>query len=396
MALASPNIKKYDFIDALRGLAILGIIFTHSTLSIKPTNATLLRLAREGMTGVQLLFIVSALTICMSWAYRRNTEMFATRNFFIRRFFRIAPMFYLAIVFYIFVNGVSPTSWAPNGIKWWFIPITALFLHGFHPETNNSVVPGDWVIAVEMIFYFMVPFLVPLIKSIKSCIMFFILSLVLYRLNFILVQHLFVYPESQRSFVNVFAYFNFLSQFPVFVIGIFTYLIFQKNYPYRIIAIVCGILLFVLGFLFWYPLPKISVFLPPYNHMVILFHLPRRIVILSSFPHHIIAGALFAVFTILLANCSTRLLVNRFTIMLGKLSFSMYLIHFAVLTYFSRLGFSNLFPETNMASFLHFFCAVFVSVFLSFFLYKYIEQPGIAMGRRLITMLETRNKSSVG
>lgn len=396
MTFPSQDIKKYDFIDALRGLAILGIIFTHSTLSVKPTNEALLKLAREGMTGVQLFFIVSALTICMSWAYRRDTEIFTTRNFFIRRFFRIAPMFYFAILLYIFVNGVSPTQWAPNGIQWWFFPITALFLHGFHPETITSVVPGGWVIAVQMSFYFIVPFLLPHIKSIKSCIIFFLISLVLYKLNFILVQHLFVYPESQRHLLYSFSYFNFLSQLPVFIIGILTYLIFQKNYSARSIAIVCSILFFILGFLFLYPLPQISVFLPPYNHMVILLHLPRRIVILSSFPHHIIAGALFAVFTLLLANCSTRLLINRFTIMLGKLSFSIYLIHFAVLTYFSTLGFSSLFPETNIASFLHFFCVVFVSAFLSFFLYKYIEQPGIALGRRLITKLEARKKSNVG
>ena len=66
----------------------------------------------------------------------------------------------------------------------------------------------------------------------------------------------------------------------------------------------------------------------------------------------------------------------------------MYLTHFAVLTYFSKLGFSGIFPKSNLASLLHFLCIVLVTAIASVLFYKYIEKPGIALGKRLIEKME--------
>lgn len=199
------GMKKYEFIDALRGLAILGVIFTHSAVVVVPSSAMLQWFASEGARGVQLFYIASAVTLCLSWAARRSHEIFPIRNFFIRRFFRIAPMFYFAILLYICINGFSPASEAPNGIKWWFIPVTALFLHGFHPETVNGIVRGGWSVAVEMMFYFILPFLVRYIKTIKSCVIFFMGSMVLYGFNkFVVVNLFFTRQTSKISCINLY------------------------------------------------------------------------------------------------------------------------------------------------------------------------------------------------
>jgi peptidoglycan/LPS O-acetylase OafA/YrhL len=372
--MLQSDIKKYGFIDALRGIAILGVILVHSSQSVAPTNSTLLWFMGEGARGVQLFYVASALTLCMSWAARSSHETFPIKNFYIRRFFRIAPMFYIAILIYIFVNGFSPSYWAPNGIEWWFVPITAAFLHGFHPETITSVVPGGWSIAVEMSFYFILPFLLPHIKSIKSCSIIFVISLVLSGLNLLIVPHIFSYPESQQYLLINFSFLNFLGQLPVFIIGIFGYLILREKYPRKKIAIVCGSFFVVLLLAFLYP----------------AFKLPNNFIAEKLFilPHHFIAGGLFTVFALLLANWPIRLFVNRITTTIGKLSFSMYLTHFAILTYFSRLGFSDIFPKTNLASFIHFLCVVLVAAVVSLFFYRYIEKPGIALGKRLIEKLE--------
>ena len=68
-------------------------------------------------------------------------EIFQFQIFTLGDTFRIAPMFYVGILAYTLMEGFSPTYWTPNGVKWWFIPITATFLHGFNPETINSIVP---------------------------------------------------------------------------------------------------------------------------------------------------------------------------------------------------------------------------------------------------------------
>jgi len=354
-----PDLKKYAYIDALRGIAILGVILVHSSQAVAPVSGRLLRFMSMGARGVQLFYIASALTLCRSWMTRSGREASPIRNFYIRRFFRIAPMFYIAIVAYVFLNGLSPSYWAPNGIRWWFIPVTAAFMHGFHPETITSVVPGGWSIAVEMTFYLMLPVLLRHIKSIRSCLFFLIISLGLFSLNKFLVPRIFSYPENQNYLVENFAYFNFLGQFPVFIFGILCHLVLQKNYGRVRIALV-GLPLFIA--------------------LLLLFF---------KSSHHIIASALFlSVFALLVANWPTRLIVNRVTTTLGKLSFSLYLTHFAILIYFSRFGLTGIFPKSNVGSLIHFMCVVLAATILSAFSYRYIEKPGISLGKRLITKLE--------
>jgi len=372
--MIKSDINKYDYIDALRGIAILGVILVHSSQSVEPTSAILLWFMREGARGVQLFYVASALTLCMSWAARSCHEKSKIRNFYIRRFFRIAPMFYIAILAYIFLNGFSPVYWAPNGINWWFIPITATFLHGLHPETITSVVPGGWSIAVEMSFYLILPFLLPHIKSKKSCIFFFVISLMLSGLNMLIVPHIFSYPESQQYLVNNFVFLNFFGQFPVFIIGIYGYLIIFDKYDNKRIAIYGGSTFFILMLAFLYP--------------VFGFNKNFFIDKLFLIPHHFIAGGLFTVFALLLGKWPINILVNKLTTFLGKLSFSMYLTHFAVLTYFSSLGFSGIFQKSNISSLLHFLCIVLVSAVASLFFYKYVEKPGIKFGKFLIDFLE--------
>ena len=226
----TEDIRKYDFIDALRGYAILMVLLVHSSQSVAPINQTLQRLMNNGARGIQLFYIASALTLCMSWRFRSRHEISPVRNFIIRRFFRIAPMFYVAIVFYVILYGFSPRYGAPNGFEWWSVPLTALFLHGFHPETITSVVPGGWSIAVEMNFYLVLPLLLHYLTTIKSSIYFFLFSLCLYGISRLIFYHLFsgMYPTNQQYLVSMFIYMNFFGQLPVFAIGICVYFAFSE------------------------------------------------------------------------------------------------------------------------------------------------------------------------
>ena len=73
-------------------------------------------------------------------------------EFFVRRFFRIAPAFYLAILFYICLGNRTVLL----GAKWhrhWQVLLTIAFLHGWYVESINAVVPGGWSIAVEVMFH---------------------------------------------------------------------------------------------------------------------------------------------------------------------------------------------------------------------------------------------------
>ena len=139
--------RRYDYIDALRGYAILMVIAVHSSQYFETLAAD--RLITAGARGVQLFFVASGITLCLSWMARNDGAL----PFYVRRFFRIAPMFYLAIVFFIFTRGFSPSFYAPDGIGLRHILMTATFTHGMMVDTITSLVPGSWSIADEMMFY---------------------------------------------------------------------------------------------------------------------------------------------------------------------------------------------------------------------------------------------------
>jgi len=91
--MTPAEVPKYDYIDALRGLAVLGVVSVHTTQLVRPASAGLQTLATAGGSGVQLFYLASALTLFLSLATRKSTERNSTLKFFIRRYFRIAPCF---------------------------------------------------------------------------------------------------------------------------------------------------------------------------------------------------------------------------------------------------------------------------------------------------------------
>jgi peptidoglycan/LPS O-acetylase OafA/YrhL len=84
-------LHRLSYIDALRGSAILGGRVVHcggQVPSMMPATAW-------GARGAQLFFVMSALTLMASWS--RSND--GAAPFHVRRLFRIAPMFWLALIF---------------------------------------------------------------------------------------------------------------------------------------------------------------------------------------------------------------------------------------------------------------------------------------------------------
>jgi len=376
MVHVPSRLKKYQFIDALRGYAILGVLAVHSAQSVSPRHGFLHTIMAGGARGVQLFYIASALTLCLSWRFRSAHEEHPTRNFYMRRFFRIAPMFYIAIVLYVLLNGFAASYWAPNGIKWWFVLLTALFLHGFHPETIDSVVPGGWSIAVEMTFYLTFPLLMKYIKSIPSSLAFLALSLLLCKLSNLIFYQIYYdsYPAHQQYLVSSFLSQNFFGQMPVFAIGILSCFIFENKNTLKRTVLICDC-----AFAFMVLL----------EFIVLLPHFGTNLL-----SNYIVFSGIFALGALNLAIFPVRLLVNGVITLIGEISFSMYLVHFAVIYGLSRSGFTSLFKLGDVSSLLYFLCVVAVTAAVSRFLYAAIETQGILFGKRLIGKLEASARSA--
>lgn len=361
--MSEINIKKYDYIDAIRGIAITLVVLVHASQYVKPLSSWLLAVMGEGASGVQLFYVASAMTLCMSWVARHGKDVYPVRSFYLRRLFRIAPMFYLAIILFLLLNGTAASYFAPNGISWWFVPMTALFLHGFHPETINSVVPGGWSVAVEMTFYLVFPLLM-CVRKFHYLLFILIACIVLQQFNATLSSMVFTYEAPQAYLIERFAFFNFFSQLPVFIMGIMAYLYLVKNQAVGLKTLLLGGAVFLLLLLeFWRPSQ-------------------------TFVQHHVVAGGMFAIFSIFLAYRPTVLLVNRLTVFLGKLSFSMYLVHIAVLKILGNAQINLLFGSGDLNSLLFFLFVLTLTAGVSWLTYRFVEKPGIALGRRLIDKLE--------
>jgi peptidoglycan/LPS O-acetylase OafA/YrhL len=154
-------------LDAGRALAIVGVVAVHLSFQFPNLPGGVTLMARMGQYGVQLFFVISAITIFMTLEMdhaRCAGARHVTLRFYIKRFFRIAPLYYAAIAVY----GLISYGAARSGIEraWVLgahgpldILLNFLFLHALSPTAINNVVPGGWSIGVEMLFYMVAPLL---------------------------------------------------------------------------------------------------------------------------------------------------------------------------------------------------------------------------------------------
>ena len=360
------KIKKYQYIDILKGIAVLGVIAVHSHQSISDLSWVVKYIFNYGQLGVQLFFLMSAVTLCIS-SQKRHEQLW--RYFYLRRVFRIAPLYYFGIALYFLADSYFIyTSKGALQIPSQYTPLNILanitFLNGFYAPANNNIVPGGWSIATEMNFYIIFPilFFFQKNKNFKSVLSYTVLLIIGCFLTELALK---VRPD-----VDVFIYYNILNQLSVFLIGICTYRLLLTAVPgWRAICVAC-FLMIVSCILFN------QVFKPGFHTFIVP--------ILSSIA-----------FSIFILRLSMRQEFNgvfwRILEKFGLVSFSMYLLHFLVLNYvriainFALGNEAPIFPEilllvTYGLTVLFTYCLALVS-------YKIIEQPGIKLGEKLIISL---------
>ncbi|GHV49909.1 hypothetical protein AGMMS49579_02660 [Spirochaetia bacterium] len=213
---------RFDYIDVLRGIAILGVVAVHTCQygTFDMPKISLITLLGNGASGVQLFYLASAFTLFLSLKTRIGVEHQPIKYFFIRRFFRIAPMYYIAIIVYLVLDGFGPRYWLGDakGISIANIVSNVLFLHGFNPYWITSLVPGGWSVAVEMMFYAILPLLFKNIKNINHALCLFFVSIVFKHFLAEILSN-FDPTTSDRLWGN-YLFLYLPSQLPVFVLEI--------------------------------------------------------------------------------------------------------------------------------------------------------------------------------
>ena len=360
--------KKLDYIDALRGLAILAVLTVHTNQYGNTTLPnTIKNIIGEGSRGVQLFYLASAFTLFLSFKNRYTKEILPFRNFFIRRLFRIAPMYYLGICYYLFQDGFGPRYFLGDETHISTLNIFSnfTFLHGFNPYWINSLVPGGWSIAVEMTFYAIMPLLFFKIKNINQAFLFFLLSTSLSLvLNLVLMK--FPLIASESLWVD-FLFLYFPSQLPVFSLGIILYFIIAENESIKFIS----------------------------GKSLLLFSGMVMIQLSTGFQfisHHVIFGLAFLVLAYGLSIYRFKLIVNPVINYIGKVSYSMYLVHIAVLFWLNNYNLVDYWNNGTLNFLTRFLVVLLFTTLISTLTYNIIEVPFQKAGNKIINRWEKRKK----
>lgn len=243
-SIADPK-TYHSYLDGLRGIATLMVVAVHTSQSVGNVNygsfafEIFRQYINEGARGAQLFFMLSAFTLFASSHKRFLAERSPKRNFYIRRAFRILPLWWLIIFIFSLKDGWTFSQSLPSFFMYFgFIR--------FMP--HSEVHPIGWTIFVEATFYILLPLCFTAITDLRKSIIFLLATMLLAK-AWVKYAELFGIPEA-HSFIKMFPF----AQWYCFAGGIVLYFIHQHygskwidNKIARILevlTIVCFLLLF--------------------------------------------------------------------------------------------------------------------------------------------------------
>lgn len=165
------NFRRIASLDYLRGVMALSVMVYHYAVWSGVELASDSLLSKLGIYAVAIFYILSGLSLAIVYNGRINTKTDITQ-FFVRRIFRIVPLFWISVVstlllgyFGAFFNN---ESFHVDNFRL-FLNFSLLF--GFI-EPTAYLSTGAWSIGNEVVFYTVFPFLFLLSTQYKQAIPF--------------------------------------------------------------------------------------------------------------------------------------------------------------------------------------------------------------------------------
>jgi peptidoglycan/LPS O-acetylase OafA/YrhL len=297
------SFDKTKYITGLRAYSALGVLLIHSGGGgLRELSSFSNRIVDFGKYGVVSFFVISAFTICMSVD---RMEQFNLKQYLFKRVLRIAPLFYLVtLLCFFFTDGISYF----NNLFGTHSDIYSLILHLtflnlFDVRYINNIIGVEGTVPIEFAYYLLIPYILMLFKKHKKI----------------------VYPIVVAAFLFSFYSFQLFSRFYnktdifishnlslekylfTFIVGIAAYLIWKEKKE------------FTFG-----------------SSLALFFHfILLALIINMNIQHPEIYFALWIV--VLIFICSGKSLLSKVVFenpiieYIGKISYSIYLVHFPII-----------------------------------------------------------------
>jgi len=358
-----PTDRKLPGIHGLRAVAALAILFMHvaafmfmaAAVPVSRRESVWLDL---GGTGVHLFFVLSGFSLARSW----RPVPSALADYAIRRFCRIAPLFYALLVVQQLWRG-------PHGLVENIL--NASFLFNLTPHFALGIVDGSWTIGAEMLFYAMLPILLVACRTVAGAAATAVAGLMVSW-----AAHIAASPDPALNPVALYGYATFCAATNVgaFSIGLLAFRLHQTWAGSRLVAraaLALAAALFA------------AVVLSPALYQ---FYAPGRPAVL----------VLFAAYGLLCLSQGIRpswFTTNAVMQHVGERSFSVYLMQFPVMTLLMPI-YARI--EADLGGFgasAYLACAVLtvpIVLVVANLTYHAIELPGMKLGQWLIARRSSR------
>ena len=157
--------RRYAALDGLRGIAALIVFAIHVWIYQLPNTVELRRdswektLLFEGRVAFVMFFVLSGYLLYRAFARAalREGEPVNVRSYLVRRAARIVPAYYVAIL------GTLALLWAAGNVPGRRLvdaaqlPLFFVFGQNYTPDTLLKLNAATWTLAVEVVFYLMLP-----------------------------------------------------------------------------------------------------------------------------------------------------------------------------------------------------------------------------------------------
>ncbi|AJZ90143.1 acyltransferase [Cedecea neteri] len=372
-------------LEGLRGLASLWVLLGHICLLVQ---CRIPILYDPGM-GVDLFILLSGYLMAKNYQERREKEPWNSpdtfRKFWLRRFFRIAPLYYLLlIVALIFgswfgeMRDIIASAWpttatassryADHSALNIFSHLT--FIFGLLPAYSFRTVLPDWSIGLEMQFYLLFPFIMLLVMRYGFAVSAPLLMVVCLAARWLFPDYFDAFPMPAMILIKL----------PLFIAGmLISHAVMQRNLRYCALALLAPVIAWQMHIAETHL--RLMAECIMLAGMTLLLWQPEK----DSRLRRITAAP-------------RRLLTCRFSLFLGDVSYSVYLLHLMIVipTIGLLVRYTNFAHQPSLIRFLMVTCLVLPVVWLiAVALYHKVEKRGIALGKQLSGRAEMKSGRSV-